>query len=78
MANAKNKYDSLSCSYNFGREAGEATKPFYPDIICPMMKVNRKPLDHPTMTIEQCLIRRQVGNKCTKNCKVLDEYLRKK
>lgn len=74
MSRAYNKYDGLACSENYGREVSVGAKPIHPEIICPMMTVNRKPLPHPTMNIEQCKNRIRVGNPCTIECKVLDEY----
>jgi hypothetical protein len=60
-----------------GREASTGAEPIHPEIICPQMTVNRKPLTFATMSIEQCKNRIRVGNPCTINCSVLDE-LRKK
>ena len=73
MSNAYNKYDGLACSENVGREANTGADPLHPEIICPQMTVNRKPLLHPTMSLSQCIDRIKVGNPCTIKCKVLDQ-----
>ena len=77
MANAYNRFDALACSENVGREMSTGAEPIHPEIICPKMTVNRKPLKFATMSIEQCKDRIRVGNICTIGCKVLEE-LRKK
>ena len=77
MANAYNKFDALACSENVGRESNESSCYEHPTIICPQMTVNRVPVKHATVTIEQCKRRIVAGNKCTISCKVLDE-LRKR
>jgi len=77
MANSYNKYDGLACSDNFGREVLTGADPIQPEIICPKMTVNRKPLDFATMNIEQCKDRIRVGNPCTVGCKVLEEWRKK-
>jgi hypothetical protein len=73
MANAYNKYDSLACSEHHGREVVTGAEYEHPDIICPQMTMNRKPLTRPTMTLEKCKTRIREGNRCTIGCKVLDE-----
>lgn len=77
MSNANNKYDSLACSEYIGREASTGAALIRPDIICPEMTVNRRPLKHPTMSLSQCIDRIKVGNPCTINCKILDDIRKK-
>lgn len=73
MANAYNKFDAIACSENVGRESNEGSHYEHPTIICPQMTVNRVPLKHATVTIEQCKRRIEAGSKCTISCKVLEE-----
>lgn len=73
MSRARNRNDSLSCSDSYDREVFSGPEFKHPEIICPQMTVNRKPLSHPTMTLKQCIDRIKVGNPCTISCKILDE-----
>lgn len=72
MSNAWNKYDGLACSDRHGYVAIEERPYVEPEILCPQMTVNRKPVPHKTMTLAQCLNRIKVRNPCTIGCLVLD------
>lgn len=62
------KLDDLACSADVGRINPETSRVIEPTHACPSITNNYIPLEHNTVSIEQCLTRISINAKCTKTC----------
>lgn len=64
----------------FSGEVGRINPLAEPDVIrpthaCPEMLSDGKPIEHNTMSIDQCILRLKENNPCTRKCRVMKKFL---